>query len=69
MELWHSKLSDLKRTSVPVEKSRSICHCRLEHPVEVIVLSSEGEDDLVGAASTSTDFWDNPWDDEDWNNA
>jgi hypothetical protein len=38
-------------------------------PVEVIVLSSEGEDDLVGAASTSTDFWDNPWDDEDWNNA
>jgi hypothetical protein len=38
-------------------------------PVEVIVLSSEGEDDLLRAASTSTDFWDNPWDDEDWNNA
>lgn len=25
--------------------------------------------DLVEAASTSTDFWDNPEDDEDWNDA
>jgi hypothetical protein len=26
-------------------------------------------DDLVAAANSSTDFWDNPQDDEDWNNA
>jgi hypothetical protein len=40
-------------------------------PVEVVVLGPESDDysDLVQAATTSTDFWDNPWDDEDWNNA
>ena len=39
--------------------------------VEIFVLAPEIDDfgDLVQAASTSTDFWDNPWDDEDWNNA
>jgi hypothetical protein len=26
-------------------------------------------DDLVSAAETSLGFWDNPYDDEDWNNA
>jgi hypothetical protein len=26
-------------------------------------------DDLLSAAGSSTDFWDNPADDEDWNNA
>lgn len=26
-------------------------------------------DDLVAAASSSADFWDNSLDDEDWNNA
>ncbi len=26
-------------------------------------------DDLLHAAHTSTDFWDNPYDDEDWNAA
>ena len=25
--------------------------------------------DLVAAAQSSLDFWDNPYDDEDWNNA
>ncbi|HKZ87419.1 MAG TPA: hypothetical protein VJ793_27655 [Anaerolineae bacterium] len=25
--------------------------------------------DLVAAAESSLAFWDNPWDDEDWNNA
>lgn len=25
--------------------------------------------DLVSAAQSSLDFWDNPYDDEDWNNA
>ncbi len=24
-------------------------------------------DDLLAAAQSSTDFWDNPFDDEDWN--
>jgi hypothetical protein len=26
-------------------------------------------EDLIAAAVSSTDFWDNPEDDEDWNNA
>ena len=39
--------------------------------VEVLVLAPDEPEfaDLVEAASTSTDFWDNPLDDEDWNNA
>jgi hypothetical protein len=39
--------------------------------VEVVVLTPEEDDfhDLVDAAASSTDFWDNPMDDEDWNNA
>jgi hypothetical protein len=39
--------------------------------VEVLVLAPEDEsfEDLARAAGSSTDFWDNPADDEDWNNA
>jgi hypothetical protein len=38
----------------------------------VIFVLEEPEDDfsdLVSAAQSSLDFWDNPLDDEDWNNA
>jgi hypothetical protein len=37
--------------------------------VEVLVLAPEKDDfsDLVNAASANLDFWDNPWDDQDWN--
>ncbi len=36
--------------------------------VEVLVLTPDTEqfDDLVHAATSSTNFWDNPWDQEDW---
>jgi hypothetical protein len=36
-------------------------------PVEVLVLapSSNAFDDLLAAAASSTEFWDNPYDDED----
>jgi len=39
--------------------------------VEVVVLAPEVDEfsDLVQAAATRTHFWDNPWDDEDWNDA
>lgn len=37
--------------------------------VLVIETPCEEADDLVAAASSSVDFWDNPYDDEDWNNA
>jgi hypothetical protein len=39
-------------------------------PVEEVVPAPEDVyfSDLVQMASTSTDFWDNPWDDEDWDN-
>lgn len=39
--------------------------------VTVYVVESNGDDfhDLAAAASSSLEFWDNPEDDEDWNNA
>lgn len=40
-------------------------------PVEVVILGPEQDsiDDFLHAAASSTAFWDNPLDDEDWNNA
>ena len=35
----------------------------------VIEESADPFDDLVSASQSSLDFWDNPFDDEDWNNA
>jgi hypothetical protein len=39
--------------------------------VEVVVITQDADEfsDLVEAASSSTDFWDNPIDDAEWNNA
>ena len=37
--------------------------------VFVIPESAEPFNDLTVAAESSLDFWDNPLDDEDWNNA
>jgi hypothetical protein len=39
--------------------------------VTVYVVEGSGDEfhDLAAAASSSLDFWDNPEDDEDWNNA
>jgi len=37
--------------------------------VYVVEGVSEETDDLLAAATSSTDFWDNPFDDEDWNHA
>jgi hypothetical protein len=40
-------------------------------PVKVIVTfleeTTENFDDFLSAAQSSLDFWDNPFDDEDWN--
>lgn len=38
--------------------------------VTVYVVEEQCEiDDLLAAAASSTNFWDNPQDDEDWNDA
>ncbi len=37
--------------------------------VFVIEESADTFDDLLLAAQSSLDFWDNPFDDEDWNDA
>ena len=39
--------------------------------IVVFVIEETGEsfDDLLAAAQSSLDFWDNPFDDEDWNHA
>jgi hypothetical protein len=37
--------------------------------VFVVERNPAGADDLVAAAESSTEFWNNPEDDEDWNNA
>ncbi|MGD9634897.1 MAG: hypothetical protein AB7G28_18605 [Pirellulales bacterium] len=34
-----------------------------------VVESKDDDNDLMNAASSSLEFWDNPEDDEDWNNA
>jgi len=40
-------------------------------PVEIVVLAPPTDEfiDLVEAAQTTLDFWDNSHDDADWNNA
>lgn len=37
--------------------------------VYVVERAGDSVDELVAAAESSTDFWDNPEDDEDWNHA
>jgi|GEM_PF-595654 len=37
--------------------------------VFVVGESSDTFDDLMNASQSSLDFWDNPFDDEDWNDA
>jgi hypothetical protein len=41
--------------------------------VTVFVVQEQDDNDelsdFVAASGSSTDFWDNPYDDEDWNNA
>lgn len=52
-------------------------HVKIEVPfapgsrVIVFVVEGTGDDfsDLLTASQSSLDFWDNPYDDEDWNNA
>ena len=40
------------------------------HVTIYVVENSDAEfGDLVAASASSTDFWDNPEDDEDWNDA
>ena len=39
------------------------------HVTVFIVESENAFDELLTAAESSLDFWDNPYDDEDWNNA
>ena len=34
-----------------------------------VVEAGESFSDLMGAVESSLTFWDNPYDDEDWNNA
>ena len=40
-----------------------------KHVTVYIVEEDTVSTDLVAAAQSSVDFWDNPLDDEDWNNA
>jgi hypothetical protein len=48
--------------AVPLPAGSHVTVLVVERPIEEL-------DDLVAAATSSTDFWDNPFDDEDWNNA
>jgi hypothetical protein len=47
---------------VPLPAGSHVTVVVVAHPVEE-------SDDLVAAATSSTDFWDNAFDDEDWNDA
>jgi hypothetical protein len=48
--------------AVPLPAGAHVTVLVVEHPLETF-------DDLLASATTSTEFWDNPLDDEDWNNA
>ena len=37
--------------------------------VYIVAEPTDAFDDLLSASQSSTDFWNNPADDEDWNNA
>jgi hypothetical protein len=39
------------------------------HVTVFVLEAGESFGDLIQAAESSLAFWDNPWDDEDWNNA
>ena len=71
---------DPSHPHTPLRFETEVCqegHIELTVPYEpgarVVVFvtqePSEATDDLVSAARTSLDFWDNPFDDQDWNNA
>jgi hypothetical protein len=47
---------------VPLPAGAHVTVLIVEHPVDE-------SHELTVAATSSTDFWDNPYDDEDWNNA
>jgi hypothetical protein len=74
-------MADIHQTPQPALKYevevREHGHVELDVPfaagarvvVFVIEEPSDTFADLVAAAGSSLDFWDNPLDDEDWNNA
>ena len=39
------------------------------HVIVFVIESGDTFDDLLMASASSLDFWNNPYDDEDWNNA
>jgi len=39
------------------------------HVTVFVVESGDIFQDLIGAAESSLEFWNNPWDNEEWNNA
>lgn len=39
------------------------------HVTVFVIETGESFNDLMGASQSSLAFWDNPYDDEDWNNA
>lgn len=47
---------------VPFSPGKRITVFVIEEPADTF-------DDLILASQSSLDFWDNPYDDEDWNNA
>jgi hypothetical protein len=63
----------LKYAAEVQEQGRVELNVPLAPGTRVIVFVIEEEpdtfDDLVQAAQSNLDFWDNPYDDEDWNEA
>ena len=65
------KAYKLETTILPGGKVELILPLAEGTPVEILVIVEAEEDysDLAAAAASSTDFWDNPIDDAEWNNA
>lgn len=56
-----------------MEEGRVELHVPFPHGARIVVFvieeTGESFDDLLAAAQSSLDFWDNSFDDEDWNHA
>jgi len=63
----------LKYDAKVMEEGRVELHVPFPPGVHVTVFVIEGPvdtfDELISATQSSLDFWDHPFDDEDWNNA
>lgn len=75
---FHTEVTPMTQTALKYElkvSEEGLVELHVPFPpgsrITVFVIEEPADpfDDLLSAAQSSLDFWDNPFDDEDWNNA